>query len=177
VLFSPVYAASHPRPFTLFASSFEGSLEGLGSPSPFPAGPQKLLFYEHIPPITNLESTLLQVFILKNLKPFKINAFEKQGEGWSLWLTNCSKKVSGGKFAGISALPFSVHTSKFGIPQLLYLPLLRKHRGCGGILPILEPPKFQCFDVQTFRSSPVLSSALLRLLQPRKRAGNDRAHP
>jgi hypothetical protein len=35
-------------------------------------------------------------------------------------------------------LPFSVHSSKFRIPQVFYLPLLRKHRGCGGILPILE---------------------------------------
>jgi len=34
-------------------------------------------------------------------------------------------------------LPFSVHTSKFRIPQVLCLPLLRKHRGCGGILPVL----------------------------------------
>jgi hypothetical protein len=35
-------------------------------------------------------------------------------------------------------LQSSVHTSKFRIPQVLCLPLLRKHRGCGGILPILE---------------------------------------
>jgi hypothetical protein len=35
-------------------------------------------------------------------------------------------------------LPSSVHSSKFRIPQVLYLPLLRKHRGCGGVLPILE---------------------------------------
>jgi hypothetical protein len=34
-------------------------------------------------------------------------------------------------------LQFSVHTSKFRIPQILCLPLLRKQRGCGGILPIL----------------------------------------
>ena len=35
-------------------------------------------------------------------------------------------------------LPSSVRSSKFRIPQLLYLPLLPKHRGCGDILPILE---------------------------------------
>src|SRR6266478_5069026 len=35
-------------------------------------------------------------------------------------------------------LPSSVHTSKFRIPQPLCLPLLRKHRGCGDILPVLE---------------------------------------
>jgi hypothetical protein len=38
-------------------------------------------------------------------------------------------------------LPSSVHTSKFRIPQLLCLPLLRKQPGCGGILPILVCPK------------------------------------
>jgi hypothetical protein len=42
--------------------------------------------------------------------------------------------------------PFSVPSSKFRIPQVLYLPLLRKHRGCGGILPILE-----CGDARTLR--------------------------
>src|SRR5712664_63944 len=33
-------------------------------------------------------------------------------------------------------LPSSVHSSKFRILQLLCLQLIRKHRGCGGILPI-----------------------------------------
>src|SRR5216684_6369533 len=33
-------------------------------------------------------------------------------------------------------LPSSVRSSKLRIPQVHYLPLLRKHRGCGGILPI-----------------------------------------
>ena len=32
--------------------------------------------------INHAESTLLQVFFLKNLKPFGITTFEKQGEGW-----------------------------------------------------------------------------------------------
>src|SRR5216684_2847243 len=32
-------------------------------------------------------------------------------------------------------LPSSVHSSKFRIPQFLYLPLLRKHRGWGGFFP------------------------------------------
>src|SRR5260370_23836934 len=41
------------------------------------------------------------------------------------------------EYSQTSTLPSSVHTSKFRIPQLLYLPLLRKHAGCGGILPIL----------------------------------------
>jgi hypothetical protein len=54
-------------------------------------------------------------------------------------------------------LPSSVHSSKFRIPQVLYLPFLRKHGGCGGILPVLGHA-----DVQTFRRadlslSPVFS--------------------
>jgi len=141
VLFSPVYIESHPRPFTL-------SLEGRGSASAFPIDPQQLLFCKHAPPITNLESTLLQVFILKNLKPFEINTYKKQGEGWSLWLTKCSKKVSDGKVCWNLSLPFSVHTSKFRIPQPLYLPLLRKHPRCGGILSILARAEMQDVDVQ-----------------------------
>src|SRR5260370_16467918 len=110
MLFSPVYIESHPRPFTL-------SLEGRGSASAFPIDPQQLLFCKHAPPITNLESTLLQVFILKNLKPFEINTYKKQGEGWSLWLTKCSKKSSAANFSWIPTLPFSVPTSKSLIPH------------------------------------------------------------
>ena len=108
--------------------------------SPPSSGPKQLLFYKFSYPVTSVKSTLLQVFSLKNLKPSGINTYEKQGEGWWLWLTKCSKKVSGGKVRWNPNLPFSVHTSKFRIPQLLCLPLLcefcipvvlagRKHRG------------------------------------------------
>src|SRR5229473_2234656 len=111
------------------------------------AGPQVLLLSKLKAPINHAESTLLQVFFLKNVKPFGINTFEKQGEGSPLWLTNCSKKVSVGKARWNPNLPSSVHSSKFRIPQLLCLPLacpersrrIRKLPGCGGILPILEP--------------------------------------
>jgi hypothetical protein len=55
-------------------------------------------------------------------------------------------------------LPSSVHSSKFRISQVLYLPLLRKHRGCGGILPILEqfsrhspPITRRCIQVLSFQ--------------------------
>src|SRR5207245_7401009 len=65
----------------------------LPSPS-LASGPQVLLLSKLKAPINHAESTLLQVFFLKNLKPFGINTFEKQGEGSPLWLTNCSKKVS-----------------------------------------------------------------------------------
>src|SRR5260370_7944135 len=56
--------------------------------------PRQLLFYDPRPPRTHLKSTLLQVFILENLKPFGINTYEKQGRGYRLWLTDCSKVVS-----------------------------------------------------------------------------------
>ena len=48
-----------------------------------------LLFSKLKPPTSHAESTLLKVFFLKNLKPFEINTFGKQGEGSPLWLTNC----------------------------------------------------------------------------------------
>ena len=37
-----------------------------------------------------------------------------------------------------SSFPSSVHSSKFRIPQVLYLPLLRKLPGCVPTIPILE---------------------------------------
>src|SRR5258705_3571991 len=55
---------------------------------------KQLLLYDSRPLETHLESTLLQVFILRNLKPFGINTYEKQGRGYRLWLTKCSKVVS-----------------------------------------------------------------------------------
>src|SRR5260370_28512280 len=110
----------------------------LPSPS-LASGPQVLLLSKLKAPINHAESTLLQVFFLKNLKPFAINTFEKQGEGSPLWLTNCSKKVYVRKVLWNPSLPSSVHSSKFRIPQVLHLQLLRKLPGCGGILPILAP--------------------------------------
>jgi hypothetical protein len=65
-------------------------------------------------------------------------------------------------------LPSSVHSSKFRIPQVLYLPFLRKHGGCGGILPVLGHA-----DVQTFRRadvslSPFLSNSCELFCAPQK---------
>src|SRR5260370_33947923 len=56
--------------------------------------PRQLLFYDPRPPRTHLKSTLLQVFILENLKTFGISTYERQGRGYRLWLTKCSKVVS-----------------------------------------------------------------------------------
>src|SRR6266481_177369 len=125
-----------------FISTEPGTMLARYAVLPSPAlasGPQVLLLSKLKAPINHAESTLLQVFFLKNLKPFGINTYEKQREGSPLWLTNCSKRVSARKDRWIPSLPSSVPSSKFRIPQPLYLPLLRKHRGGGGILPILEP--------------------------------------
>src|SRR5229473_3594169 len=63
------------------------------TPSPAPAPslssiPRQLLLHKLASPITHLESTLLQVFFLKNLKPFGINTYEKQGEGWVIMVNH-----------------------------------------------------------------------------------------
>src|SRR5258708_9403762 len=111
----------------------------LPSPS-LASGPQVLLLSKLKAQLNHPESTLLQVLILKQLKvPLESITFEKQGEGSPLWLTNCSKKVSARKVRWNPSLPSSVHSSKFRIPQVLHLKLLRKLPGRGGILPILEP--------------------------------------
>src|SRR5260370_11891788 len=90
---------------------------------PAPAsGPQVLLLSKLKAPLNHAESTLLQVFFLKNLKPFEITTYEKPGEGSPLWLTNCSKRVSARKDRWIPSLPSSVPSSKFLIPQALSFP-------------------------------------------------------
>src|SRR3981189_3880918 len=51
-----------------------------------------------------------------------------------------------------------------------------ENTGVGGeFFPFWDAPTFRRSDLQTFRRFAVLSSALLPALQPRKRAGNDRA--
>src|SRR5882762_456130 len=51
-------------------------------PCPSPAsGPQVLLLSKLKGRLNHAESTLLQVFFLKNLKPFEITTFRKTGEG------------------------------------------------------------------------------------------------
>src|SRR5260370_24142627 len=113
------------------------------------SGPQVLLLSKFKAPRNHAESTLLQVFFLKNLKPFGINTCEKQREGSPLWLTNYYKKVSARKVRWNPSLPSSVHSSKLCRLQLLCLPLagpersrrIRKHPGCGAILPFLACPE------------------------------------
>ena len=76
------------------------------------SGSRKLLFYTSDDRRNRLESTLLQVFILGDLKPFEINTYEKLGEGCQLWLTKCYKKVS---HAAESLSPFSTFTLPFSV--------------------------------------------------------------
>jgi len=141
-----VYASSEPRfrprlkggcPRTICALCIPVSVPGLARyavlPSPAPgSGPQVLLLSKLKAPINHAESTLLKVFFLKNLKPFAINTFEKQGGGPPLWLTNCYRSISP---CGLVAPIYRYVAPTY----LLYLPLLRKHPGGGGILPVLEP--------------------------------------
>ncbi len=54
----------------------------------------KLLFCNSRDFLTHLESTLLQVLILKNFIPFRINTCEKSREGVRLWLTKYSFGVT-----------------------------------------------------------------------------------
>jgi hypothetical protein len=64
-------------------------------PSPLPISDlRELLFCKINYQLNCSESTLLQVFILGNLKPIGINTYEKQGEGCQLWLTRYYKRVS-----------------------------------------------------------------------------------
>jgi hypothetical protein len=84
-------------------------------PSPSLAlGLRLLLLSKLKAPINHAGSTLLQVFFLKNLKPFGINTFEKMGEGWWLRLTKCYERVfsatapstrSNSLFPAVSAQP------------------------------------------------------------------------
>ena len=67
-------------------------------------------------------------------KPFRCNTYKKQGYPLQV---KCSSLSSPSRLS-LFCLPSSVRSSKFRIPQVLCLPLLRKCRGCGGTLPILE---------------------------------------
>ncbi len=106
---------------------------------------------------TSLESTLVEVFILNSLNPFKMNTCRAKPHFAPFWCNvspfriNTCRSVSkqttltpfrmntyektGGwgaflPYRPILPLLFSVHSSKFRIPQVLCLPLLRKHPGC-----------------------------------------------
>ena len=127
-------------------------------PSPAPASdPQLLLLSILKAPINRAESTLLQVFFLKNLKPIGINTFEKQGEGSPLWLTNCYKRVSIEKVRRNLSLPSSVHSSKLCRLQLLCLPersrsVERSLILCPRFRLCHSPPQWK--DAEDFKASP-----------------------
>ncbi len=96
------------------------------TPSPAPAPslssiPRQLLLYKLISPITHPESTLLQVFFLKNLKPFGINTYEKQGEGWVIMVnhlleTSHPLSSSALRFCVSAASPSSTLRTHFQVP-------------------------------------------------------------
>jgi hypothetical protein len=167
------------------------------------SGIRKLLLYIYSHSLNRLESTLPQVFILENLKPFGIINFEKQEEGCQLWLTKCYKKIPPAAkrlparqaslsvifspfsifafpFSALSFrsarlrdndLPFSVHTSKFRIPQVLCLPFLRKHRGVGRYSSHFGTTVFvQCLSASVANLIPALLLLARQRLRERVRA-------
>src|SRR5207245_1219011 len=81
-------------------------------------------------------------------KPFRCNTYKKQGGGVAIMVNQAleTSHPPSSSPPGLRAsaplwlirLPFSVHTSKFRIPQPLCLPLLRKLPGCVPTIPILE---------------------------------------
>src|SRR5260370_5626144 len=104
MLFSPVFIGTEPGTMLARLPCLPRASRGapmgyavLPSPS-LASGPQVLLLSKLKAPINHAESTLLQVFFLKNLKPFEINTYEKQWEGSPLCLTSCYNKVSAPKF-------------------------------------------------------------------------------
>jgi hypothetical protein len=99
--------------------------------------PKQLLLYDSRPIGTHLKSTLLEVFILENLKVFGINTYEKQGRGYRLWLTKFYKKVY---FA-----PRALFSITYGNP-ILQLSSFQSYAGMGGTPPSLH------FHFSIFRS-------------------------
>src|SRR5713101_3457822 len=91
-------------------------------PSPALASdPQVLLLSKLKAPINPTESTLLQVFFLKNLKPFGINTYEKQGEGWVIMVnhlleTSHPLSSSALRFCVSAASPSSILRTHFQVP-------------------------------------------------------------
>ena len=96
------------------------------------SGPQVLLLSKLKAPINRAESTLLQVFFLRSLKPFGINTYEKQGEGSLLWLTSCYKKVSARNVRWNPILPSSVTLFQVPYPASPAFATLTKTAGVWG---------------------------------------------
>ncbi len=175
MLFSPVFIHTELRSVESPPRSFTLSGEGLGSPSSFPTDPQQLLFYKHDHPITNLESTLLQVFILKNLKPFEINTStltKNRGRGGRYGYPNVLRKYLAERLAGTQP---SILRTFFQVPYpatplfatLTKTPGVYGYSSHFGTTP--TPSKSARIRM--------LSSALLLALGTRKRDGNDGARP
>jgi hypothetical protein len=111
-------------------------------PPPATSGLRKLLFCKSHDPSNRLESTLLQVFIPENLKPFGINTYEKQGEGCQLWLTKYYTEVSVAAnflalhqaFLPVAFCPFSIFTFPFSTLSSIFRTLFQ--------VPYLPSPLF-----------------------------------
>ena len=71
--------------------------------------PTQLPSYNSTVPETPLESTLLQVFILKNLNSIRMNTYKKTGGRGVLWLTKNSSRCCLSEYA---PLPASSHSER-----------------------------------------------------------------
>jgi hypothetical protein len=117
--------------------------------------------------VTSLESTLAEVFSLNslnlsgmntchgkphfaqfwcNVSPFRINTCKSASKqtALSMFRINTYEKTGGWRELPIPIpfldLPSSVHSSKFRIPQVFYLPLLRELPGVGVFFPFWFTP-------------------------------------
>ena len=91
--------------------------------------------YNSPSPITPLESTLLQVFILKNLKPIRMNTYKKSRGRGLLWLTKIPsrcylpKQQVPGVSSG-SSVPLESIDYKRPIGNLFVFKSIQTARGC-----------------------------------------------
>ena len=118
--------------------------------------PTPLPSYNSPAPITHLESTLLQVFILKNLKSFRMNTSKKTGWRGALWLTKIPSRcclpvqqppcVSSG-----SSAPFGINHLQ--TPHLQPLSF-QTVANCPGVYP--PPPNLESRLPRYFLASPPL---------------------
>src|SRR5260370_11573746 len=68
---------------------------------------RRLLFYKIKLSITHLESTLLQVFILKNFILFRMNTYKKPPGGWGLMVNQLFLRTN---LCGSSPTPSAAHS-------------------------------------------------------------------
>jgi hypothetical protein len=184
MLFSPVYAASHPRPLTV-------GLEGFFSAKPLRSQRLCARTFCRLSPKSHGIISFTDPYPLITMESYRCK--NRVGRGHpGAHTPRCRKSFDCNTYRSLTSVANKRLTRL--PPKISCLDAtLTKNRGVGVFFPFWNAPTFRRLDVQieappqfrsgdpdpvgTFRSSPVLSSALLPQIQPRKRAGNDRAHP